>query len=97
MAEAPEPRHVKRWGQAPQIYSREINYWVLRAAVDLLSTRPELGCLYVHTTDYPMHTWAPAAPESREHLARLDALLAQAEAAAPDTTFLLTSSGTMST
>ena len=89
-AEAPEPGHVKRWGQPPKIYSREINYWVLQAAVDLLATRPDLGCLYVHTTDYPMHAWPPAAPESREHLARLDALLAQAEAAAPDAVFLLT-------
>ena len=81
---------MKRWGQAPTIYSREINYWVLRAAVDLLTTRPELSCLYVHTTDYPMHAWPPAAPESQEHLAKLDALLAQAEAAAPDAVFLLT-------
>jgi phosphonoacetate hydrolase len=89
-AEAPEPTHVKRWGPAPPIYSREINYWVVQAAVDLLQTRPELKCLYVHTTDYPMHTWPPEAPESREHLARLDALLAQAEAAAPDAVFLLT-------
>jgi phosphonoacetate hydrolase len=89
-AETPQPAHIKRWGQAPPIYSREINEWVLQAAVDLLATRPELGCLYVHTTDYPMHTWPPAAAASREHLARLDALLAQAEAAAPDAAFLLT-------
>ncbi len=95
-AEAPEPAHVKRWGPAPEIYSREINYWVLQAAVDLLKTRPELGCLYVHTTDYPMHAWPPDAPESREHLARLDALLAQAEAAAPDAVFLLTADHGMS-
>jgi phosphonoacetate hydrolase len=89
-AEAAGPDHVKRWGPAPDIYSREINYWVLRAAVDLLQTRPELGVLYVHTTDYPMHTWAPDAPESKEHLSTLDSLLAQAAAAAPDAAFLLT-------
>jgi phosphonoacetate hydrolase len=89
-AEAPAPADVKRWGPAPPIYSREINYWVFQAAVDLLATRPDLGCLYVHTTDYPMHTWPPEAAESKEHLARLDTLLAQAEAAAPDAAFLLT-------
>jgi phosphonoacetate hydrolase len=88
-AEAPEQEHVKRWGQPPEIYSREINYWIAQGALDLLKTRPELGCLYVHTTDYPMHTWPPDAPESREHLARLDELLAQAEKAAPDAVFLL--------
>jgi phosphonoacetate hydrolase len=37
-----------------------------------------------------MHTWPPEAPESREHLARLDQLFAEAAAAAPDAAFLLT-------
>jgi phosphonoacetate hydrolase len=88
-AEAPEAEAVARLGPAPPIYSREINYWLFRAAIDLLRTRPEIGCLYVHTTDFPMHTWAPDAPESQEHLAALDALLAEAEAAAPDAAFLV--------
>jgi phosphonoacetate hydrolase len=59
-------------------------------AVDLLKDRPDLRCLYVHTTDYPMHTWPPEAPESRDHLAKLDALLGEAIAAAPDAAFLIT-------
>ncbi|SRR5579883_2262815 len=88
--EAPPAEWVRLLGPAPGIYSREINYWLLRAAIHLLKTRPDLGCLYVHTTDYPMHTWPPEALESREHLARLDALLAEAEAAAPGAAFLLT-------
>ena len=46
--------------------------------------------MYVHTTDYPMHTWPPSAPESREHLAKLDALIGRAVAAAPDAAFLIT-------
>ena len=37
--------------------------------------RPDIGLLYVHTTDYPMHTWAPEARESKEHSAELDRLL----------------------
>jgi phosphonoacetate hydrolase len=89
-AEAPTTEWVRRLGAAPGIYSREINYWLLHAAIDLLKRRVDLGCLYVHTTDYPMHTWPPEAPESKEHLARLDALLAEAMAAAPDAAFLLT-------
>jgi phosphonoacetate hydrolase len=89
-AEAPSADWVRRLGQAPDIYSREINYWLLRAAIDLLHRRADLGCFYIHTTDYPMHTWPPEAPESREHLARLDTLFAEAEAAAPDAAFLLT-------
>jgi phosphonoacetate hydrolase len=89
-AEEPPPSWVRRLGAAPGIYSREINYWLLTAAIDLLKTRRDLGCLYVHTTDYPMHTWPPEAPESKEHLARLDQLFGEAAAAAPDAAFMLT-------
>jgi len=89
-AEAPSEPWVKRFGKAPDIYSREINYWLMTAAIDLLKTRPDLRCFYIHTTDYPMHTWPPEARESKEHLTRLDQLLAEAAAAAPDAAFLLT-------
>jgi phosphonoacetate hydrolase len=89
-AEAPTADWVERFGPAPGIYSREINYWLLKVAIDLLKNRRDLGCLYIHTTDYPMHTWAPEAAESKEHLARLDELFGEAAAAAPDAAFLLT-------
>jgi phosphonoacetate hydrolase len=89
-AEAPPPDWVKRLGPAPDIYSREINYWLMGAMIDILKTRTDLGCLYVHTTDYPMHTWPPEASESKQHLARLDQLIGEAAAAAPETAFLLT-------
>jgi phosphonoacetate hydrolase len=89
-AEAPSADIVRRYGQAPPIYSREINYWLWEVAVDLLKNRPDIRLLYVHTTDYPMHTWPPSAPESKEHLAKLDALIGRAVAAAPDAAFLIT-------
>ena len=89
-AETPSEEWVKRLGPAPDIYSREINYWLMTAAIDLLKTRRDLGCLYIHTTDYPMHTWPPEARESKEHLARLDQFYAEAAFAAPDAAFLLT-------
>jgi phosphonoacetate hydrolase len=89
-AEAPSQNWIKRLGPAPDIYSRQINYWLMQAMVDLLKTRNDLGCLYVHTTDYPMHMWPPESAESKEHLVRLDQLLGEAVAAAPDTAFLLT-------
>jgi phosphonoacetate hydrolase len=81
---------VKRLGPAPDIYSAGINHWLMTAAIDLLKTRKDLGCLYVHTTDYPMHMWPPQARESKAHLARLDELLGEAAVAAPDAVFLLT-------
>jgi phosphonoacetate hydrolase len=81
---------VGKLGPAPPIYSREINYWTVRAAIDILKHRPEIQCLYVHTTDYPMHTWAPETAESKEHLHTIDTLLGEASKAAPDAAFLLT-------
>jgi phosphonoacetate hydrolase len=89
-AEEPTPEWVKKLGPAPSIYSSEINHWLLRAAIDILRNRPDIGCLYVHTTDYAMHMWPPEAPESKEHLERLDDLFGQAMHAAPDAAFLLT-------
>ena len=89
-AEEPTAEWVQKLGPAPSIYSSEINYWLLRAAIDILRNRPDIGCLYVHTTDYAMHMWPPEAPESKEHLERLDDLFGQAINAAPDAAFLLT-------
>jgi phosphonoacetate hydrolase len=88
--EEPPAEWIDRLGPAPPIYSREINYWTVRAAIYLLKNRPDLQCLYVHTTDYPMHTWAPEAAESKEHLNTVDKLLGEACEAAPDAAFLLT-------
>ncbi len=88
--EEPSAEWVDRLGPAPPIYSREINYWTIRAAIYILKHQPEIRCIYVHTTDYPMHTWAPDAPESKEHLKMIDTLLGEAYEAAPDTAFLLT-------
>jgi phosphonoacetate hydrolase len=89
-AENPGPEWVKELGAAPPIYSADINYWLLNAAIHVLKTRPDIGVLYVHTTDFPMHMWPPEAPESKEHLARLDELFGQAMKAAPDAAFLAT-------
>jgi phosphonoacetate hydrolase len=89
-AEEPDGATVKRHGAAPPIYSAEINDWLWKVAVDLLRTRPDLGVVYVHTTDYPMHMHPPEAPESRAHLAAIDARLAEAASAAPDAAFYIT-------
>jgi phosphonoacetate hydrolase len=89
-AEEPPADFVARYGAAPPIYTAEINHWLLTAVVDLLRRRPELQCLYVHTTDFPMHMHPPESAESRAHLAALDALLGEAAAAAPDAAFYLT-------
>ncbi len=89
-AEDAPREYVERYGEPGDIYSREINYWLWRVAVDLLKTRPDIGLIYVHITDYPMHTWAPEEKESQEHLEMLDSLIGEAMEAAPDAAFLLT-------
>jgi phosphonoacetate hydrolase len=89
-AEAPDADWEKRLGKAPEIYSREINYWLFEAALDTLAKRPDISLLYVHTTDYPMHTWPPEAKESQEHLAKIDLALDRITKVAPDAAVLLT-------
>ena len=89
-AEVPGQEWVERLGKAPDIYSAEINHWLLKAAAWILRHQPQIGVLYIHTTDYPMHMWPPEARESRQHLAGLDALLGELLAIAPDAAVLLT-------
>jgi phosphonoacetate hydrolase len=89
-AEDAPREYVLRYGEPGNIYSREINYWLWRVAVDLLKTRPDIGLIYAHITDYPMHTWAPQERESQEHLSMLDTLIGEAVDSAPDAAFLLT-------
>jgi phosphonoacetate hydrolase len=89
-AEEPSQEVIQRYGTPPHMYSSEINYWLWTIAIDLLKTRPDIGLIYVHTTDYPMHMWAPKEPLSLEHMAKLDELLGVARTAAPDALFLIT-------
>jgi phosphonoacetate hydrolase len=89
-AETPTPQWTERLGKPPDIYTAEINHWLLKAAIYILRHQPEVGILYIHTTDYPMHIWAPEDEPSRRHLAELDAFFGELSAAAPDATILLT-------
>lgn len=81
---------ISRIGKPPDIYSAEVNYWTMRAALDVLKNRPEIRCLYIHTTDYPMHMWAPEDSNSINHLRRIDQYIQQLALEAPDAILLLT-------
>jgi phosphonoacetate hydrolase len=89
-AEEPDHAVIKKYGVPPPMYSSEVNYWLWEIALDLLEALPDLGLIYVHTTDYPMHMWAPEESLSLDHLAMLDDLLDAAREAAPDAIFLIT-------
>ncbi len=62
----------------------------MEAALYSLKNDPDMGILYIHTTDYPMHTWAPESAESKEHLHKIDSYIAQIIKAAPDALILIT-------
>ena len=89
-AEIPQPEWVRLLGMAPDIYSADINHWLLKAALWIIRNRPDFGVLYIHTTDYPMHMWPPEHDASKRHLARLDSLLGELSAAAPEAAILVT-------
>jgi phosphonoacetate hydrolase len=94
-AEDPPDAFIERFGRPAGIYSREINYWLWEVAAGLLESDPDLGLVYVHTTDYPMHKWPVEARESVEHLQELDRLIGRCREAAPDAAFLLTADHSM--
>ncbi len=96
-AEEPTAEVWSRFGAPPPMYSAEVNDWLLSAALRILREQPELGLVYVHTTDFPMHAWPVEAPESQAHLAMVDARLGAMRAAAPEATFLVTADHGMTT
>ncbi|HYM10141.1 MAG TPA: alkaline phosphatase family protein, partial [Bryobacterales bacterium] len=75
-AENPPPEYVQKIGKQENIYSAEVNYWSLRAARYILKN-DRIDLLYLSTTDYMMHTYAPDAEPSLEHLHRVDKLLGE--------------------
>jgi len=77
-------------GIPTSIYSAEVNYWTIKAGIYLLKNRKDIRCIYIHTTDYPMHTWAPADSNSIRHLVNIDNLIGQISETAPDATILIT-------
>jgi len=81
---------IGRIGQPPPIYSREVNYWLLDAALYSMEHDKEIGLFYIHTTDYPMHTWAPEREESIQHLQQLDAYIGKIIQALPDAAIVIT-------
>ena len=89
-AEAPDADWVARLGPPPGIYSGEINLWLLDAAITLLRTRADIGIVYCHTTDYPMHMSPPEGELSQVHLSELDDRLGVILDACPDLSVYVT-------
>lgn len=89
-AQDADPETIRDFGTPPDIYSIEVNEWIMRSGMKILESRPDIDVLYVHTTDYPMHMWAPEEERSLDHLSRLDRLIGDMADRYPDAAFLVT-------
>ncbi len=89
-AQDADPDTIRDFGIPPDIYSIEVNEWIVRSGMKILQSRPDINVLYVHTTDYPMHMWAPEDERSLDHLSRLDRLIGEMADRYPDAAFLVT-------
>jgi phosphonoacetate hydrolase len=81
--------------EPPEIYSLEVNGWVVRAATRAMSLH-EADVVYIATTDYAMHTYAPDAPESQRHMTILDDAIGALVETHPDVALLITADHGMS-
>ena len=95
-SEQPPDWVVNGVGAPPQIYSLEVNRWVLDAGLFILSQQ-DFDLVYLTTTDYAMHSYAPDEPESARHIALLDEGIGKLVDALPDANFLITADHGMST
>ncbi|PKB67912.1 MAG: hypothetical protein BZY82_01875 [SAR202 cluster bacterium Io17-Chloro-G3] len=86
---------VSAVGKAPPIYSLEVNGWVIRAGTYLMG-QMDAGIVYLTTTDYAMHTYAPDMPESQQHMKILDDAIGDLLTAFPDVTLMISADHGMS-
>jgi phosphonoacetate hydrolase len=76
-AEKPPAWLVARLGPPPNIYSLEVNYWLMAALRELMREENAPKFVYLATTDYAMHKFAPKSDEAIWHLSKLDQLLGE--------------------
>lgn len=94
-AENPTRELIEKIGPQADIYSAAANYWSFRAARYLLRSG-KVDLLYLATTDYMMHSYAPDHPRSQEHMHTLDKLLAEIVSDHPNIELYLTADHGMS-
>lgn len=95
-SEQPPDWIVNAIGPAPNIYSLEVNGWAIRAATHIMSTHHDINLVYISTTDYAMHTYAPDEPQSQKHITILDDAIGNLIEEHPDITLFITADHGMS-
>ena len=76
-AEKPPAWLVERLGPPSNVYSLEVNHWLMAALRELMRGENAPKFVYVATTDYVMHKFAPESDEAIWHLSQLDQLLSE--------------------
>ena len=94
-SERPPDWVVKGVGPPPGIYTLEVNGWVIGAASFIMARRPA-DLVYIATTDYAMHSFAPDAKEAREHMTIVDDAIGRLVDDHPEATVLVTADHGMS-
>jgi len=94
-SEQPPQWVVDGVGEPPPIYSIEVNEWVIDAGRYILS-QEHYDLVYLTTTDYAMHTYAPEESESARHIELLDAAIGRLMDSLPDVQLLVTADHGMS-
>ena len=80
---------VEAVGEPPPIYSLDVNGWAIRAASHAMKLE-SADIVYISTTDFAMHTYAPDEPESQQHISVLDDAIGELVNSHPDITLMLT-------
>jgi phosphonoacetate hydrolase len=94
-AEEPDAETREKIGPPQDIYSSEINHWILRAARYTLAEKGA-EAVYCSTTDWTMHKFPPESEESQRHLAGIDAVIGRIADENPDLSIYLTADHGMS-
>ena len=94
-SERPPDWLVSAIGEPPKVYSLEVNGWAIRAGSYAMERHPT-DLVYITTTDYAMHTYAPDEPESQAHMTILDDAIGDLVEAHPEATLLITADHGMS-
>ena len=94
-SEQPPDWVVDGVGTPPDIYSLEVNRWVLDAG-QFIRSQEDFDLVYLTTTDYAMHSHAPDEPESARHITLLDEGIGKLADAFPQARFLVTADHGMS-
>jgi phosphonoacetate hydrolase len=93
--EDPPADLIPKVGPKCEIYSIDINWWVLEAArVVMREHDPDL--VYVSTTDYIMHKYAPEHEMAQRHLHELDRILGRIADEQPEREIYVTADHGMS-